>query len=121
MFSTMTTLASTSMPKSSAPSDSRFAGICIKPKQIAANSRENGIVNETMIAPRPFPRNRNRMMTTRMMPSVEIVQHGVRGVVHQVAAIEIGNDLHTVRKNLLVQFVDLGVNAFQSGSRSSRL
>ena len=34
--------------------------------QIAANSSENGIVRATISAPRAFPRNRNRMIATRL-------------------------------------------------------
>ena len=72
MFSTITTAPSTTMPKSSAPSESRLAGMPFRFRQVAANSRENGMVSATMIAPRTLPRNRNRMITTRMMPSVRL-------------------------------------------------
>ena len=34
MFSTITTAPSTTMPKSSAPSDSRFAGMCRRSRQM---------------------------------------------------------------------------------------
>ena len=72
MFSTITTAPSTTMPKSSAPSDSRLAGMPFRFRQVAANSSENGMVSATMSAPRTLPRNRNRMITTRMMPSVRL-------------------------------------------------
>ena len=39
------------------------------------------------------------MIATRMMPSRQIVQHGVRGVVHQIAAVEKRDDLHARRQN----------------------
>ena len=58
MFSTMTTAPSTTIPKSSAPSESRFAGMPFRFRQVAANNSENGIVRATIIAPRTFPRNR---------------------------------------------------------------
>src|SRR5579883_2912722 len=54
IFSTITTAPSTTMPKSSAPSDSRFAGICRRSRQIDAYNRENGMVNATISAPRAF-------------------------------------------------------------------
>jgi hypothetical protein len=40
MFSIITTAPSTTMPKSSAPSDSRFAGMCRRSRQMEANSSE---------------------------------------------------------------------------------
>ena len=48
MFSTMTTAPSTRMPKSMAPIDSRFAGMCLRSRQMKANSSESGIVTATM-------------------------------------------------------------------------
>ena len=72
MFSTITTVPSTTMPKSRAPKESRFAGMAFSFKHVAANKRENGIVRATMRAPRTFPRNKNKTMTTRMMPSVRL-------------------------------------------------
>ena len=72
MFSTITTAPSTTMPKSSAPSDSRLAGMLFRFRQMEANSSENGMVSATMNAPRTLPRNRNRISATRMMPSVRL-------------------------------------------------
>ena len=51
------------------------------------------MVRATMMAPRIFPRNRNRIMTTRMMPSVRFVQYRMSGVVHQIAAVDEWNNL----------------------------
>src|ERR1019366_9394480 len=48
MFSTITTAPSTTIPKSRAPSDNRFAGILLRSSQIEANSKEKGIVSATM-------------------------------------------------------------------------
>jgi len=64
MFSTMTTVPSTTIPKSNAPKDRRFAGMPFKFKHVAAKSSENGIVKATIIAPRTFPRNRNRTIVS---------------------------------------------------------
>ena len=72
MFSTMTTEPSTTMPKSSAPSESRLAGMCFRSRQIEANNKEKGMVSATMIAPRTLPRKRKRIITTRMIPSVRL-------------------------------------------------
>ena len=72
MFSTITTDPSTTMPKSSAPSESRFAGICRRSSRIAANRSEKGIVTATISALRTFPRNRNRISVTSNTPSVKL-------------------------------------------------
>jgi hypothetical protein len=58
MFSTITTAPSTTIPKSSAPSERRFAGMWLRSSQIDAKSRENGIVSATMRAARTLSRNR---------------------------------------------------------------
>ena len=72
MFSTMTTAPSTTMPKSSAPSESRLAGMCFRSRQMAANSSEKGMVSATMSAPRTLPRKRNRMIDDQEIPSVRL-------------------------------------------------
>ena len=54
-------------------------------------------------------------MTTRKMPTREVLEHGVGGVVQQVAAIEKGNDLHAGWKDVVVQFGHLLVDAFEHG------
>ena len=43
----------------------------------------------------------------------QIVQHGVGGVMHQIAAIEKRNHLHAGRKDVIVQFLNFGVNAIE--------
>ena len=72
MFSTMTIAPSTIIPKSSAPRESRLAGMCRRSRQREANSSENGIVRVTISAPRMLPRKINRMTETRMIPSVKL-------------------------------------------------
>ena len=47
----------------------------------------------------------------------EVVQHRVGGVMHQVVAIEIRDDLHSGRQDVIVELVDHGVKAFQHGRR----
>ena len=121
MFSTITTAPSTTMPKSSAPSDSRFAGMCRRSRQIEANSSENGMVSATISAPRAFPRNRNRMIDHQNDAFGQVVQHRVRGVVHQIAAVEKRNDLHAPRQDVIVQLVHLVVDAVQRASESAPL
>ncbi len=97
MFSTITTAPSTTMPKSSAPSDSRFAGMPLRFRQMDANSSEKGMVSATMNAPRILPRKINRISGHQHDSFGQVPQHRVRGVVHQIAAIEKRNDFHARR------------------------
>ena len=62
MFSTMTTAPSTTMPKSSAPSESRLAGMWRSRDRWRRRAERTGMVRATMSAPRTLPRNRNRMI-----------------------------------------------------------
>src|SRR5580693_102253 len=43
----------------------------------------------------------------------EVVQHRVQRVMKQIAAVEHGNDLHTLGQDVIVQFVHLLVNRFK--------
>ena len=72
MFSTMTTAPSTTIPKSRAPRESRFAGIWRRSKSIEANSNEKGIVAATISALRTLPRKKNRITATKIIPSVKL-------------------------------------------------
>ncbi len=54
---------------------------------------------------------------TRMMPSVRFMQHRVRGVVKEVAAIQKRDDLDALGKYPGVEFVDLFVNTFKGELR----
>ncbi len=51
----------------------------------------------------------------------QVVQHGVGGVVHQVAAIEKRHDLHARRQDVVVQLLDFSWIAFSVGSASAPL
>ena len=57
MFSTMITVASTMMPKSIAPIDSRFADSPFSTRITTANSSAKGMVADTISALRRSPRN----------------------------------------------------------------
>ena len=56
------------IPKSIAPMESRFAGMCRQSRQINANSSEKGIVAATIRAVRILNRNKPRIIITRAMP-----------------------------------------------------
>ena len=72
-FSTTITAPSTMIPKSIAPSDSRFAGIplMVSPMNVAIS--ESGISAATMVAERRFPRNRNSTSITSRAPSARFL------------------------------------------------
>ena len=96
MFSTITTAPSTTMPKSSAPSDSRFAGIAV---QLEADGGEqqrerNGERDDERAADIAEEQEQNDGHQDDAFG--QIVQHGVGGVVDQIAAIEKGDDLYAV-------------------------
>ena len=72
MCSTITSVPSTMMPKSSAPRLSRFAGMPVKCMQTNANSSDSGIVIAVSSAARTLPRNRNSTATTMTSPSSSV-------------------------------------------------
>ncbi len=51
----------------------------------------------------------------------KIVQHRVRGVVNQIVAVQIRNDLYAGRKDVLIQPLHHGVKIFQHGGRVGAL
>ena len=112
-----TTAPSTTMPKSNAPSESRLAGILFRSRQIEANNSEKGMVSATISAPRDIAEKEKQNDGDEQDAFTQIVQHGVRRVVHQVAAIQKRNDLHSRRQDMFVQFLHLGVNSFERGIR----
>ena len=68
MFSTMMTVASTMMPKSMAPIDSRLADSPLSTRTTTANSSAKGMVAETISALRRSPRNSHWIRNTRQTP-----------------------------------------------------
>ena len=68
MFSTMMTVASTMMPKSMAPIDSRLADSPLSTSTTTANKSAKGMVAETISALRRSPRNSHWIRNTRQTP-----------------------------------------------------
>ena len=68
MFSTMMTVASTMMPKSMAPMDSRLADSPLITRMTTANRSAKGMVAETISALRRSPRNSHWIRKTRQTP-----------------------------------------------------
>ena len=69
MFSTMITVASTTRPKSIAPTDSRFADSPRSTMSPIAKDSANGMVTETMTALRRLPRKTHCSRKIRTMPA----------------------------------------------------
>ncbi len=70
MFSTMMTVASTTSPKSMAPTDSRLADSPRTTMSPIANDRANGMVMPTMMALRRLPRNNHCSMKISSTPTI---------------------------------------------------
>ena len=113
MFSTITTAPSTTIPKSSAPSESRLAGICLRSRQIDANSSENGMVSghDERAANVAEEQKQNDRHQDEALG--QVVQHGVGGELHQIAAIDEGNDLYAGRQNMVVQLLHFLMQSFE--------
>jgi hypothetical protein len=72
MFSTMITVPSTMMPRSMAPTDSRFADSPRITVIITASSSATGIVAATIRAQRRSPRNTHWMRKISAMPNTRL-------------------------------------------------
>ena len=110
MFSMMTTAPSTTMPKSSAPRESRFAGMLLRSRQMEANSKRerNGQGDDERAAKIPEEEKQNHR--DQQDSGGQIVQHGVRGEMKQIAAIEKWDDFHARRQDVVVELFDFLVN-----------
>ena len=73
MLSITTIAPSTTMPKSIAPSESRFAGILKWCMQMKAVSSASGIVTATINAARGLPRYSSSTSVTSSMPSSSVL------------------------------------------------
>ena len=69
MFSIMMTVESTTMPKSTAPSEMRFAGVSVPTMPQKATSSASGMFSAVMMAARVCPRNRNSTIETSSIPT----------------------------------------------------
>lgn len=72
MCSTITSEPSTIMPKSMAPSESRFAGIPARYMQTNANSGDKGIVGAVRNAAFALPRKNSKTSVTTTRPSASV-------------------------------------------------
>ena len=118
MFSTMMTVESTTMPKSTAPREMRLALVPVPTRPQKAQSSASGMLRAVMSAARQLPRKRSSVSDTRTMPDEEVLQHGVDGDLHEVAAVVVGLDLHPRRQHLgRLDVLDPLVDALQGRGR----
>ena len=71
------------------------------------------MVRATISAPRSVAEEQEQDHHHKNDALSQVVQDGVGGVMHQIAAVEKGNHLHAGRKNMIVQLLDLRVDALQ--------
>jgi len=69
MFSTTITVESTMIPKSTAPSEIRFAGVCVTTMPVNEQSSASGMLIAATQAARASPRNSQSTRLTRSIPS----------------------------------------------------
>ena len=99
MFSTTITAPSTMMPKSIAPSDSRFAGMprIVRPMKVA--SSDSGITTATIAAARRLPRKTIQHQRHQQRAFEQVREHGVQRRVDQPGAVVERHDLHALRQH----------------------
>ena len=102
MFSIMMTVESTTMPKSTAPSEMRFAGVPVATRPQNAMSSASGMLSAVMSAAARVPRKSRSTMDTSTMPTSEVLQHRVRRELHEVAAVVVRHDVHPGRQDVIV-------------------
>ena len=120
MFSIMMTVESTTMPKSTAPSEMRFArGAGRDHAAEGDEQRERDVDRRDERGARVCPRKRKSTTDDEQHPDEEVLEHGVRRQLHEVAAVVVGHDVHARRQDVvLADVVDALVDA---GERRRRL
>ena len=117
MFSTITTAPSTIMPKSIAPIDSRFAGMCAQSRQMNENSRANGIVTATISAVRTLKRNMPEDDEHQQHAAHQVAFDGLGGLLNQIGAVVVRHDLDIRRQHAPVERLGQLLDFFQNDLR----
>ncbi len=99
MFSIMMTVASTTRPKSIAPTDSRFADSPRSTISAIAKASANGIVIATMIARAQVAEEGPLQQEDQRDAGQHVVQHRARRDADQVAAVVDALDAHARRQD----------------------
>ena len=122
MFSIMMTVESTTMPKSTAPSEMRFAGVSrARPCRMKAMSSASGMLSAVMSAARSVPEEEEEDDRDEQHPFDEVVEHRVRRELHEVAAVVVGDDVHPGRQDVVLpDVVDALVDPLERAAASRR-
>ena len=103
MFSIMMTVESTTIPKSTAPSEIRFAGVCVPtiPHE-RDEERERDVDRGDERGAELCPRKRKRTIATSSIPVDEVLEDRVGRELHEVPAVVVGDDVHPRRQNVVL-------------------
>ncbi len=121
MFSTMTTAPSTTIPKSSAPSESRLTGTLVKSSKMEAKKQRerNGQRHDEGRA--GIEQKQEKDDGHQNHPFSQVVQHRVQGEAEQIAAVDHPLQLHARRQDAVVELLHFGVKLFQRRPRVGAL
>ena len=112
MFSTRITAESTMMPKSTAPTDSRFASSPRSTRMMMLKNNANGMLTPTMMALRRSPRKIHWMKKDQQAAEDEIVQDRTGGDRDERGAVVERHELHARRQAAVaVDLLDLRLDA----------
>ena len=119
MFSIMMTVESTTMPKSTAPSEMRFAGVSRRrPCPQKAMSSASGMLSAVMSAARRVPEEEEEHDRDEEHPDEQVLEDRVRRELHEVAAVVVRLDVHPRRQEVvLADVVDALVDALERRRR----
>ena len=121
MFSTMITVESTTMPKSTAPSEIRLAGVPVVTMPMNAimqrqRNVDRGDERGARVAEEQPQHHRHQQHADE-----QVLDDRVRGQLHQRRAIVVGLDVHARRQEaILADVLDALVHAFDASSASRR-
>ena len=114
MFSIMITVESTTIPKSTAPSEIRLAGVPVPTMPMKAIISASGMLSAVMMRRPPVTEKEPEHQRHQHHPHQQVLDHGVGGQLDQVGAVVIGLDVHPGRQDVVVgDLVDLVVDVVE--------
>ncbi len=118
MFSIMMTVESTTMPKSTAPSEMRFAGVS-RPHHAAERDEQRQRDVERRDDRRArVPEEEKEHDRDEQHAHDQVLEHRVRRELHEVAAVVVRHDVHARRQDVILpDEVDAVVDAFERRRR----
>ena len=118
MFSTTITAPSTMMPKSIAPSESRFAGMPRMRRPMNVASSDSGMIDrDDRRRARRLPQEQNSTSVTSSAPSSRLWNTVVERLVDEPGAVVERHDLHALRQDDAFSCVDALLHRLQHDRR----